>query len=175
MALQKVKMTVDSANKRVKLLMQEVQNLAAEEQKACTYSYSAGEEPFIPEYDFETSQKQKARFWNEIIAFKHAINVFNTTHVVPGTDMTVDQALVRLPILTKHVECLQKMRRTPSKERYVSYNGVASYTIRNFNNDVAEQHYNDAMHELQKIRQGLSKLNLTSEIEVEIDVPLEFN
>lgn len=53
-----------------------------------------GEEPesVSPEYDCERTQAALLNPEKRIIKLKHAINIFNTSHKLPGFELTVDKA-----------------------------------------------------------------------------------
>lgn len=50
-----------------------------------------------PVYDYADTQKKLAELEQRIRKVKHAINVFNATHVIPDFGMTIDEMLVYIP------------------------------------------------------------------------------
>lgn len=57
------------------------------------------------------TQAKLGQIGEAIVALKHAIDVFNTTTQLPGLGITVDMALVELPILSTSVSKLEAMSR----------------------------------------------------------------
>ena len=94
----------DSANKLVKQITSARSALVAQERQVTTYSFLQGEEPFKPDYDFAGTQVKLDKMNEAIVILKHAINQFNISAKLPGMDITVDMALVKLPILTRSEE-----------------------------------------------------------------------
>ena len=66
---------------------------------------------------------------------KHAINVFNSTHIVDGFDMTIDEMLVYLPQLGTRKEMLTQMSKMLPRQRkdrdYNSSNNI-EYVYANY-------------------------------------------
>ena len=162
-------MNCDAINKRIKTLVDERSKLFSAERQVCTYSYVAGEEPVVPEYSFEETQKRIDEISDEILRLKHAVNRFNTSTVIPGTDMTVDAALVRLPILTEQRSRLERLRAVLPITRSAARlgGGTSEYTVRNFELEAVEEVYIRVCDEQVKLQQGLNLVNLT------IEVPLD--
>lgn len=155
-------MTCDSANKRIRQLTIERSRILSEERANQTYAYIQGEEPYQPEYSFANTQKALDAINEEIISLKHAVNLFNTTHIVPGTELTIDQALVRLPMLTEKKTKLEHMLVIQPKTRRTLMSGNASeFTVRNFDVTEVQAMYDDVSKEIVTIQQGLSTINLT--------------
>lgn len=164
-----MKLTCDSASKLVKQLSMERNKLISQEQELCTYSYLQGEEPFQPEYDFQATQQKLDELTQQIITLKHAINQFNVSTQLPGLDLTVDAALVKMAILSQNKVRLESMRRLLPKTRSLAPGGKASeFCVRNFESQDAEAAYQRVSEELIAIQQGLNKVNLTEYFEVSL-------
>ena len=97
--------TSAEANKLLKKLNDTYQALLYEEEQSSTFLAAKGEdlETLRPEYDYRGTQEALHKLEENIIAVKHAINIFNTTHTLEGFSMTVDRALVYLPLLSARV------------------------------------------------------------------------
>ena len=82
------------------------QALIDKEELSREFDAAVGEdvESVRPAYDYSAVQAQLDTIQAQVRRIKHAINVFNTTHIVPGFDMTVDEMLVHIPQLTKKKE-----------------------------------------------------------------------
>lgn len=166
-----MQMNCDTANKLVKKLSAERTKVLSAESTSSTFGYLQGEEPYKPEYDFAATQAALAALDNKIITLKHAVNLFNISHMVPGTNLTVDAALVRMTFLSSEKERLNRMRQVPKKRRSVSIGGKTSeFTERNYDDADAEAAYQAALSELTTIQQGLNAINMTEFFEVELDM-----
>ena len=104
----------------------------------------------------------------EIIQLKHAINLFNTTTMIPEFNMTVDQMLVYLPMLRGRKQTLQKMKDEPMNglSSRVTYRGV-NYTYSNYSVQKVTEDYRKIAEEYAKARTALDVINVTDEIEVD--------
>ena len=81
-----MKYTSAEAGKLVKKLEDKVNDILSREEKAALFRVASGEdaESLRPEYDFNKTQDEIERLRGQIRTVKHAINVFNTTHTLPG-------------------------------------------------------------------------------------------
>ena len=107
-----MKYTSAEAGKLIKKLEDEIRRLQENEAKSATFRAASTEDPesLRPAYDFAETQERIAALQAELRAAKHAVNVFNTTHTLPGfEDLTIDQALVLLPQLNAQKEKLRVM------------------------------------------------------------------
>ena len=95
--------TSAQANKRLKKLTDEYVSLREKESRSREFRAAAGEnvESVRPAYDYADTQRRLAELERCIRRIKHAINLFNATHTVPGFDMTIDEMLVYIPQLTR--------------------------------------------------------------------------
>lgn len=94
-----MKYTSAQANKRLKKLTDEYVSLREKESRSREFRAAAGEnvESVRPAYDYADTQCRLAGLERCIRRIKHAINLFNATHTVPGFDMTIDEMLVYIP------------------------------------------------------------------------------
>ena len=78
--------TSAEANKLLKKLNDTYQALLYEEEQSSTFLAAMGEdlETLRPEYDYRGTQEALHKLEENIIAVKHAINIFNTTHTLRG-------------------------------------------------------------------------------------------
>lgn len=167
-----LRLNCDAANKLIKQLTTDRQALLIQEAQASYFSYLQGEEPFKPDYDFTATQNQLDEYATKIAAIRHAVNEFNVKTVLPGLDITVDQALVMLPILTAEKDKLDRMRQSLPKTRVrSSSNGqVSEFRESNFAPKDAENRYRNVLIRLTDIQQALNTVNLTGEIFVDINI-----
>ena len=117
------------------------------------------------------TQAKLERINTAIVTLKHAINSFNSTTVLPGTQTTIDMALIRLPMLTSRVKFMEYMYNVPEKIRTINaYAKAAEYTCRNYSADEAKAAYDKANAELMALQAGLNTVNLSTYFDVNIDL-----
>lgn len=166
-----MRLNSDAANKLVKQLTKAQSALLHQESQVNTYSFLQGEEPFKPDYDFSATQAKLDQISEAIVALKHAINLFNTTTKLPGLDITVDMALVELPILSANAGRLEAMSRVLEKTRSTNMVAkAAEYTCRNYSAEEAAASGAAARKRLVAIQQGLNTVNMTETFEVDDSV-----
>ena len=114
-----MKYTSAQANKRLKKLTDEYVSLREKESRSREFRAAAGEnvESVRPAYDYADTQRRLAELERCICRIKHAINLFNVTHTVPGFDMTIDEMLVYIPQLTRRKNKLAAMKNRLPMER----------------------------------------------------------
>lgn len=161
----------DTANKLVRQLNAARNRLLLQEQAVKTYSYLQDETPYIPAYSFAETREKLNRMNEAILTLKHAINVFNTTTVLTGTETTIDMALVQLPMLSTQVSCLENMCNIPEKTRTINlYAKTAEYTCSNFDTNEAKAAYREASEKLMALQDKLNTANLAAYFDVDVDL-----
>ena len=166
-----MKYTSSEANKLLRTLETRRNSIQQREVKAANFVISVGEniEEVRPEYDFRKTQDEIAELNKKIRTVKHAINMFNVSHSVPGFDMTIDQVLVYLPQLSERVNKLKSMADTLPRERVASYRmNTAEYSIANFDPEEAEAEYNKAQEELHTLQLALDVINSSETMDIDI-------
>ena len=167
-----MKYTSAEANKLLKTLETKRNSLLSIEEKSSNFVISVGEnvEEVRPEYDFHSIQEEIAELNGKIRAVKHAINVFNTTHTVPGfDDMTIDQVLIYLPQLSSQVEKLRRMAEALPRERKENFrSNLVEYNIANYDPKEAAAEYERAQAELSSLQLALDAANAGEMMELEI-------
>ncbi len=169
-----MKYTSAQANKLLKKLNADYQNLLSTERQSCTFLAATGEdiETVRPEYDYAKTQKQIAEVCAKIRKIKHAVNVFNSTTVVEGFDMTVDELLVYMPQLTERVNRLDSMRNAMPKLRERTYgtgtNATIDYRYTNYDREAAERDYEESFALLSKAQNALDLVNNTKTMEIDV-------
>lgn len=125
-----------------------------------------------PSYDYAATQAELARLEKTIRQIKHALNIFNTTHIVPGFNMTVDELLVYIPQLTKRKAKLYEMKGRLPKAREPQLYGKGGYVIdyryTNYDSTAVAQDYAAVSEELAKAQTALDVLNNTEIFELEL-------
>lgn len=171
-----ITMNCDTAQKMVKQLQTEVDALCSIERSRKTYSYIAGEDPVVPEYDF-TDNTQKIWELNvKISKLKHAINLFNTATYLPhsarwdkyGGEITIDMALVILAMDSAQRRKLEFMRNEQKINRRTVSSGVSEFTVLNYDPFTVQNVYNDTVEEITLLQQEISTLNMTKTFDVDI-------
>ena len=166
-----MKYTSAEAGKLIKKLEDEIRRLQENEAKSATFRAASTEDPesLRPAYDFAETQERIAALQAELRAAKHAVNVFNTTHTLPGfEDLTIDQALVLLPQLNAQKEKLRVMAARLPKERVLSYNtgNIIDYTIANYDIAAASAAYEEVSARLSALQLALDAANTTDTMEI---------
>ncbi|MCD8082395.1 MAG: hypothetical protein LUE86_02430, partial [Clostridiales bacterium] len=140
-----MKYTSAEASKLLRTLSEEHSNLVSCERSLDTFGAFANEDldSIRPEYDYVTYQKKLMDLERKIRVVKHAINLFNTSTVLPNTDgLTIDQALVYLPQLSARKQKLGAMARRLPKERLRSNRtttaAVSEFQYANYDVDAAK-------------------------------------
>ena len=139
-----------------------------------TFLAATGEdiESVRPEYDYVKAKKEIEDLSAKIRTVKHAINVFNTTTLVPEFNMTIDEMLVFLPQLSERVNILNLMRNTIPKVRERSYgqgtNATIDYRYINYNLETVKKDFEEKNALLAKAQTALDLINNTEKFEIEI-------
>ena len=123
--------TSAQANKLLKKLNDEHAALLDKENRSKDFRAAMGEdvESVRPAYDYTDTQKKLAELEQRIRKVKHAINMFNATHVIPDFNMTIDEMLVYIPQLTQRKNKLADMKARLPKQRVEEQYGRQSNII----------------------------------------------
>lgn len=170
------KMTSAYANKVLKQLNEDKTYYLNKEDNGCIYIAAVGEEPVIPEYDYEETAKILEEIDCKIQAIKHAINLANVNNkiLVNDKEYPVDIVLVRMAQLNKRKAVLDFLRKQMPKERQVSRSYMASrtnvpeYKYINYDLDLIKSEYERISDEIMAMQIALDKYNQTFEFEVDI-------
>ena len=100
---------------------------------------------------------------------KHALNVFNSTTVIDGFDMTIDEMLVFLPQATDRLRKLAVMLSTPAKSRAenTGRTAIIEYEYLNYDLAKAQKDYDDLMDMKNRALTALDVVNNTVPFEIE--------
>ena len=125
-----------------------------------------------PDYDLLNAQAKLEDLEEKIRRVKHALNVFNTTHMVPGFDMTIDQMLVYIPQLNQRRAKLRDMAgvlpKTRVKGRSAVNSAVIEYIYTNYSVEEAKALADEASDELARAQTALDKVNSTETMEIDL-------
>lgn len=111
----------------------------------------------------------------KIRLLKHSINVFNMTTTVPKLNMTVDQALIYIPQLSKKCNKLWEMMNKVPKTResanmYGRGNSIIDYRYINYDLKEVEQDYYKCRNELDVAQLQLDLVNSTLRFSIDDSV-----
>ena len=171
-----MKITSKEANKLLKKLNEDYNQLLLEESEISTFVASVTEnvEDCRPKYNYEETQKKIKDYEIKIRKLKHAINIFNTTTNVEGFDMNIDEVLVWLPQLTKQKEKLASLRknkeRTRVKDRYGSYTERIDYIYINYDIEKVKKDYDEVANALNSLQIALDKANGQGRVEIDFEI-----
>jgi hypothetical protein len=169
-----MKLTSAQAAKLIKKMNEEYNALIKKERLSSTFLAASGEDPesLRPEYDYAETQEKLDLLEKKIRTGRHALNVVNSTHTVPGFDMTVDQILVYIPQLTARVSKLSEMKSKLPKmrveDRYGKSSNIIDYTYVNYDLKKVESDFEKASDELSKAQIALDTLNTTEVFDIDI-------
>ena len=168
-------LTSAQANKLLRRLREERDLIAAREEGAMTFVAALQEdvEEARPEYDFEAAQRALNELDKRIMTIRHAVNIFNTTHHLPGFDLTIDEALVRLPQLRQQKDKLRAMAARPAKQRVNdSYSGSSKieYTYANYDIHLAQRALDETSDTLAKMQMALDIVNTQEAMDIDIEL-----
>ena len=169
-----MKYTSAEANKLLKGLEARIADLKKRESKSRSFHAASTEDPetLRPAYDFGETQKQIAALEQDVRTVKHAINVFNVTHTLPGfDDMTIDQALVYLPQISNRVRKLQDMAAALPRERVESFRStIIDYVVANYDIADAKKAYHTEQEKLNAIQIALDAANSGDTMEIDVSL-----
>ena len=83
-----MKITSAGANKLLRKLEDDKRFLLSQEASASTYVVTEGAEAVIPDYDYRKTAQALEQVEAQVRRIKHALNVFNSTTVLDGLDIT---------------------------------------------------------------------------------------
>ena len=101
---------------------------------------------------------------------KHAINVFNTTTVIPEFNMTIDEMLVYIPQLSRKKAKLRGMANILPKARYNNYTktNIIDYQYINYDLDTVRKDLDAVTEELSNAQLALDSVNHSATIDIDL-------
>lgn len=168
-----MKYTSAEAGKLLKKLGEELSSINQREQNGKEFLAAVGEdiESVRPDYNFAETQCALDEIERKIRKVKHALNVFNSTTVVPEFGITIDEMLVYIPQLTARKNALAQMKDKLPKVREQSRMNISSvldYRYLNYDvNDVAAE-YEKVSDTLAKAQNALDSVNMTQSLEIDL-------
>ena len=167
-----MKCTSAEAAKYLRKLNEDYAALISREEIRRDFLVSLGEDPesVRPPYDFLETQIALDEMEQKIRRVKHAINLFNTTHTVPGFDLTIDEMLVLIPQLTKRKNKLAEMKEKLPKTREQTYgkSNIVDYRYINYDSNEAASEYEKAAELLSRAQTALDTVNNTETLDIPV-------
>ncbi len=165
------KVTSAIANKMLRSLEEDKNYLLSLEEESRTYIRAEGEEKEAPEYHYEDIRRGVNEIDSKVSAIKHAVNVFNTTTVLDGLGITIDQALVRMAQLNGEKHRLDTMRKmlpaTRVGQTYMRGRQAVEYMYANYDIEEAKRDYQAISDQINQIQIALDLANQTRTFEIE--------
>lgn len=169
-----MKYTSSEANKLLKKLNDEKRMLLDGEGRSSAFNCALGEdvESVRPEYNYGEVCNKLSELNAKIRKVKHLINIFNSSTVIEGFDMTIDEMLIYIPQLTEEKNRLFGLSsRLPKERRSVGgygANTVIDYTYANYDVSKAEADYSTISDLLSRAQTALDVANNSKTIEIEL-------
>lgn len=167
-----MKYTSAEANKLLKKLIEQVTALSSQEDASSTFvaSVSEDKESCRPDYDYGSMRAEIDGLNGKIRKVKHALNVFNSTTVVPGFGITIDEMLIYIPQLSEKKRLLLSMSSKLPKERvkFSSSSNIIDYTYTNYDISKAKADFDEVSDILSRAQLALDSVNQTVQFELEI-------
>ena len=165
--------TSAQANKILRTLQEEYDELSAREKQAKRFVAAVTENPedVKPDYCFLETQDRLMALEKKMRAIKHKINEYNVSHRIEALDMTIDEALVYIPQLTNLKKKLAGMVKALPKKRveqsYGSRSNLIEYEYANYNLSVAKDYYSQISKKLFDAQLALDEANQIPAIELD--------
>lgn len=167
-----MKYTSAAAGKLLKKLNDEHASILLREENGKEFLAAVGEdiESVRPGYDFATTQVALNEIETKIRKLKHALNVFNSTTVIPEFGMTIDEMLVYIPQLTMRKDKLARMKdRLPKVREQTRVNSsILDYRYLNYGVDEAAAEYDKISDTLSKAQNALDAANMNQTLEIDL-------
>ena len=165
-----MQVTSAMANKMIKALNDNMAEILVDESSNKKYIETVGYETEIPEYNFKDAQMKLMEITDKICKIKHAINVFNTTTVLPELDMTIDESLVYMSQLNHRLTILEDMKNAPKRIRYRGGDrSLVEYECVNYEIEDVRCEYEHIREEITTVQLALDKVNQTVMFEIDVD------
>lgn len=166
--------TSNSLQKLVAKLMDKKRRMLQDIDKSSTFTASVSEDLNVLREENKLDIEDymgKIEFINDtILRIKHAKNIFNTTYVMKKSNMTIDEAIVRIAMLNEQKSTLNSLNSYKSKERVLrSTSKEPEYTYTTYDKDYVREAYDRVFDEIQRIQEELNDINSTVTIEMNID------
>lgn len=165
-----MKYTSAEAGKLLRKLSDEQSSILMRELNGKEFLAAVGEDldSVRPDYDFAATQSALAEVETKIRKLKHALNVFNSTTVIPEFGITIDEMLVLIPQLTVRKNRLAEMKdKLPKvRETYGMNSSLLDYRYLNYDVNAVAAEYDRIADMLSAAQNALDAVNMTKTLEV---------
>ena len=168
-------LTASQLQKKIKELNLELSGLQLQERKGSFFTVSVSEdkEEVRPDYNLRNSYEDQFKVMKRLSAYKHVLNQFNQTTVVPGFNLTIDELLVQMPIIKDMVKRLENCKNSMGRERienmYTRGTSTPEYRYANFSTSDAKDLYEYYNNLLIKMQLAIDNINSTNVIQFEYE------
>ncbi|MBP5489605.1 MAG: hypothetical protein J6Y10_03290 [Lachnospiraceae bacterium] len=169
-----MKLTSAEAAKVLRKYNNDLMDLQNKESMSQSFVAAISEDPETvrPEYDYAKTREDEAALMEKVRKLKHAINVFNSTTVIPDWNITIDEMLILIPQLTRKRDRLAAMKNCLPKERVAAgmrqASNIIDYRYANYDIAQAQADYDTASDLLARAQTALDLVNSTVTFEVEL-------
>ncbi|MBR4201246.1 MAG: hypothetical protein IKQ91_08240 [Oscillospiraceae bacterium] len=166
--------TSAKASKLLRKLNEELQKLEIREDNSKTFLASLEEDPesVRPDYDYSAMLVQMTELEQRIRKLKHALNVFNSTTVIPEFGITIDEMLVYMPQLTHRCSRLSAMQNVMPKARaeagYGHVSTIIDYRYVNYDIEQVTKDHEALSDTLARAQMALDLVNSTVQFDIDI-------
>ena len=167
-----MKYTSAEAGKLLKKLNDEQSSIILREENGKEFLAAVGEdiESVRPDYNFKETQDALDEVERKIRKLKHALNVFNSTTVIPEFGMTIDEMLVYIPQLTAKKNKLARMKdKLPKVREQTRVNSsILDYRYLNYDINEVTAAYEKICGALAKAQTALDAANMNQTLEIDL-------
>ena len=167
-----MKITSAEANKMIRQLRDQYRLLYTQESNVVSFVAATTEniEDVRPAYDYVETAAQYDEIDRKVRKIKHALNIFNSTTVVDGFDMTIDEMLVFLPQTNDRLNKLEKMLSKPAKSRAenTGRTAIIEYEYLKYDLDRIQEDYDNLVNKRNRALTALDVVNNTVQFDVEL-------
>lgn len=164
--------TSAQAGKLLKKLNDERASIILREDNSKEFIAASGEDldSIRPDYNFDETQRELREVEAKIRKLKHALNVFNSTTIIPEFGITIDEMLVYIPQLTSRKAKLAIMKDRLPKVREQMRTGLSTPDYRYLNYEVKEAtvEYNKISDILSRAQNALDAINMSKTLEIDL-------
>lgn len=155
-----MKITPILANKKIKELQKERDNLIREINLNSSFRCSLSEniEDIRPVDKLMENTIQINQIEDDILHIKHALNIFNAKTKLQDSEITIDKALVLLPMLNERLSLFEDIYKRKDKTRISSLKEI-EYVYPNFKLEELTDLMKETKEQILKIQTSLDYIN----------------
>lgn len=161
-----MKMCNTEVIKKIKELEERKQEIIADEINKCMSTYQTETDKIDTGYNFKETRDAIARINAEVLKLKHALNIVNSTVIVPEFNMTVGESLVYMAQLNNERAILERMARNIAKTRHTVFNGTVEYTVTNYDVNECKMLLGEIKATIVQLQLAIDRVNLSNIIDL---------